>query len=88
MGQAGSKSLTIHRARYAREAARVLRAGRRLLLRVCLTSAGVPNGLDEGTIRTAFRGWRLASIERVDLASDTRTMPAVLALLSRPGSAP
>ena len=32
---------------YARQAARVLRPGGRLLLRMCLTSAGVPNGLDE-----------------------------------------
>src|ERR1039457_3620765 len=35
---------------YAEEAARVLRPGGRLLLRMCLTSAGVPNGLDEQTI--------------------------------------
>jgi hypothetical protein len=76
------------RARYALEAARVLCAGGRLLLRMCLSSAGVPNGLDEGTIRTAFRGWRLASIVRTDLVSDTRAMPAALALLCRPGSAP
>ena len=72
------------RARYAREAARVLRAGGRLLLRMCLTSAGVPNGLDEETIRTAFRGWRLASVDRMELVSNTRTMPAVFALLFPP----
>jgi SAM-dependent methyltransferase len=74
------------RARYAAEAARVLRNGGRLLLRMCLNSAGIPNGLDEGTIHAAFRDWRVASIERADLSSDTRTMPAVVALLVRPGS--
>lgn len=70
------------RSGYAREAARVLRPGGRLLLRMCLNSRGAPNGLDERTIRSVFRGWELLSIERLDLASDTRTMPAVLALLS------
>jgi SAM-dependent methyltransferase len=74
------------RVRYAEEAARVLRPGGRLLLRMCLNSAGVPNGLDEETIRVTFRAWQLMSIERVDLVSDTRTMPAVLALLCRPAT--
>ena len=73
------------RARYAREAARVLRPGGRLTLRMCLTSAGVPNGLDEETIARTFRGWRHAAVGRVDLASDTRTMRAVLAILIRAG---
>jgi len=67
------------RARYAQEAARVLHAGGRLLLRMCLNSAGVPNGLDEATIRSAFCAWQLTALERVGLLSDTRTMPAVLA---------
>lgn len=65
-------------------AARVLRPGGRLLLRMCLNSAGVPNGLDEETIRATFRGWRLRSMERVDLVSDTRSMPAVMAILVPP----
>ena len=74
------------RARYAREAARVLRADGRLLLRMCLTSAGVPNGLDEQTVSATFRGWRQIAIRRVELASDTRKMPAVQALLIRSGN--
>jgi ubiquinone/menaquinone biosynthesis C-methylase UbiE len=75
------------RPRYAQEAARVLRPGGRLLLRMCLNSAGVPNGLSEETIRATFHAWQLASIERVALVSGTRTMPAVLAMLSRPAPA-
>jgi SAM-dependent methyltransferase len=66
---------------YAQEAARVLRPGGRLLLRMCLTSAGVRNGLDEESIRATFGGWGLASMTRMDLASDTRSMPAILAIL-------
>ena len=72
------------RARYAAEAARVLRPGGRLLLRMCLTSAGVPNGLDSGAVHTAFGGWDIVSLEPADLVSDTRTMPALVALLARP----
>ena len=44
---------------YASQAARVLRPGGRLLLRMCLASAGQPNGLSETTIRTAFAGWEI-----------------------------
>ncbi len=65
----------------------MLRPGGRLALRMCLTSAGVPNGLDEETIARTFRGWRHAVLKCVDLASDTRTMPAVLAILIRAGQA-
>ncbi len=75
------------RARYALEAARVLRPGGRLVLRMCLNSAGVPNGLDEETIRETFRGWQHAVTMRLDLGSDTRTMPAVLAVLIRAAQA-
>jgi SAM-dependent methyltransferase len=71
------------RARYAREAARVLRADGRLMLRMCLTSAGLPNGLDERTVSATFRGWRQVAIRGLELASDTRKMPAVLAILIR-----
>jgi SAM-dependent methyltransferase len=72
------------RARYVAEARRVLRAGGRLLLRMCLNSAGSPNGLDEDTIRAAFSDWILHVIDRAELVSDTRTMPAVTAILIRP----
>jgi len=71
------------RAIYAAEAKRVLRAGGRLL-RTCLNSAGRPNGLDEHTIRSTFSGWKLLAIERAELISDTRAMPAVTAILTRP----
>jgi len=72
------------RSAYAREAWRVLRAGGRLLLRMCLTSAGHPNGLSEQVIRETFGGWRLTEARRLELTSDTRTMPAVMAVLIRP----
>jgi SAM-dependent methyltransferase len=71
------------RTRYEREAARVLRADGRLFLRMCLTSAGAPNGLDEQTVSATFRGWRQVAIRPVELASDTTTMRAVLAILVR-----
>ena len=73
------------RARYAGEAARVLRPGGRLLLRMCLNSAGVPNGLSEATIEAAFTGWVIFSMRQADLVTGTRTMPALQALLTRPG---
>lgn len=72
------------RTRYASEAARVLRPGGRLLLRMCLTSAGVPNGLDEDTIRAAFGGWEPMTTTRIDLVGGERIMPAVLAIMVRP----
>ena len=75
------------RAGYASEAARVLRPGGRLLLRMCLNSAGLPNGLDEETIRSAFPAWPVVRMKRQGLVSDTRTLPAVLALLTRPATA-
>lgn len=72
------------RSSYEREAGRVLRPGGRLLLRMCLNSAGVPNGLNEETIRVTFPAWHLAAVDRMDLVSDTRTMPAITAILVRP----
>jgi SAM-dependent methyltransferase len=71
------------RGSYAREARRVLRRGGRFLLRACLTSAGVPNGLDQAVIRSAFRDWDLAGIAARDIDSGTRSMPALVARLSR-----
>ena len=49
----------VGRAGYVREASRVLRPAGRLLLRMCLTSVGEPNGLDEHTVRETFQ--RLAA---------------------------
>jgi SAM-dependent methyltransferase len=69
------------RSDYARETARVLRPGGRLLLRMCLTSAGVPNGLDEQTISGTFSTWQLASMTRSEIVSDSRSMPAIVAIL-------
>ncbi len=72
------------RASYAGQAARVLRPGGRLLLRMCLNSAGVPNGLSEATITAAFAGWQIVSLRPAGLVTGTRTMPALQALLARP----
>ncbi len=51
---------------------------------MCLNSAGVRNGLDEKTIRVTFPAWHLAAMDRIDLVSDTRAMPAITAILVRP----
>lgn len=72
------------RARYAAQAARVLRPGGRLLLRMCLNTAGMPNGLGRQTIETAFTGWRILRLRPADLITGTRTMPALQALLTAP----
>ena len=74
-----------HRTAYAGQAARVLRPGGRLLLRMCLSAAGQPNGLTEATIRTTFAAWEIRSLRQADLVTGTRTMPALQALLVRPG---
>jgi SAM-dependent methyltransferase len=71
------------RPRYEREARRVLRPGGRLLLRACLAAAGARNDLDEEALRRTFAGWRVASLERAELPSDTRSMPALVARLER-----
>ena len=73
-----------NRTAYAAEAARVLRAGGRLYLRACLYTAGVRNDIDEDVLRAVFAGWRWLNLSREDLASDTRTMPAIAALLEPP----
>lgn len=71
------------RARYAREAGRVLRRGGRFLLRACLNSAGVPNGMDESVIGRVFRDWHVTGMAAEQIASDTRQMPALVVRLSR-----
>ena len=72
------------RVRYAAEASRVLRAGGRLFLRACLYAAGVRNGIDERTLRRTFAGWRCLRLHEATIASDTRTMPALLAPFEQP----
>ncbi len=77
------------RVRYAAEAGRVLRAGGRLFLRACLYSAGVRNEIDERTLQRTFAGWRCLQLREAAVPSDTRTMPALIALFERahaPGS--
>jgi hypothetical protein len=37
---------------------------------------------------TTFDAWRITSMERLELVSDTRTMLAVIATLVRPASVP
>jgi SAM-dependent methyltransferase len=67
---------------YAREAHRVLRPGGRFLLRACRAAAGVPTGLDASVIEHVFRDWRIEAITMQDIASDTRSMPALVARMS------
>jgi SAM-dependent methyltransferase len=71
------------RPRYEREARRVLQPGGRLLLRACLTTAGVRNDLDFGVVRQTFSGWRIVSLEKSEILSNTRHMPALVARLER-----
>lgn len=71
--------------RYAVEIGRVLRPGGRLLLRACLTSAGVRNTVTEPGILAAFADWRCDGVRETRLVSDTREMPALVARLRRDG---
>ena len=71
------------RARYAREARRVLRPGGRFLLRACRSAAGVPNDIGPAVIEGVFRDWRIGQLTMEDIPSGTRQMPAVVARLHR-----
>jgi SAM-dependent methyltransferase len=73
------------RARYAREARRVLRPNGRFLLRACLRSRGSRNAMSEEAITDAFEGWRMVSTIRADIPSDTRLMPALVVRMERDG---
>ena len=55
----------------------------RLLLRACLTSQGQPNDVDEAGVRACFVGWQFVNLERARIASDTRTMEALVVRLQR-----
>jgi SAM-dependent methyltransferase len=74
------------RRRYATELSRVLRPGGRLLLRACLTSAGVRNDVDEAAIAASFDDWSIDSMRPADLPSDTRVMRALEVRLRRADS--
>ena len=69
---------------YAGEVARVLRPAGRLLLRACLRSAGRRNDVDATLIRSTFSGLQILSLEEAELASDTRSMPALVLRARRP----
>ena len=49
---------------------------------MCLASQGIPNGLDESTIRAAFLDWRVVSMERADLPSDASGSSRTLRLIA------
>ena len=68
---------------YESEVWRILRPGGRLLLRACLTSAGVRNHIDIRAIRETFARWSFDSLDEVVIASDTREMPALIVKLRR-----
>jgi SAM-dependent methyltransferase len=72
------------RARYAREARRVLRPGGRFLLRACRSAAAVPNDIGPALLERVFDGWRIDLLTTQDIPSGTRTMPAIVARLRRP----
>ncbi len=69
--------------RYAAEVHRVLRPGGRLLLRVCLNSAGIRNTVTESGVLAAFAGWHCAGVRKAGLVSDTREMPGLIVRLER-----
>lgn len=72
-----------HWSRYVAEIHRVLRPGGRLLLRACLTTAGVRNEVTQSGVLTAFAGWHCDGVQHGRLRSDSREMPALLVRLER-----
>jgi ubiquinone/menaquinone biosynthesis C-methylase UbiE len=69
------------RPKYAREARRVLHPGGEFLLRACLQAQGLRNDITAQTIEDVFADWRLLMLEQRSIASDTRTMEALVARL-------
>jgi SAM-dependent methyltransferase len=69
------------RPRYAAEVGRVLRPGGKLLLRASLRMAGVRNDIDESVIRRTFAAWRIESMERAAVPSDTRLLDVLVVRL-------
>jgi SAM-dependent methyltransferase len=72
------------RSRYEAEAWRVLRPGGRFLLRACLSSNGVPNGMSAGIVRRHFTRWTIAAEGAGRIPSDARLMDAVVVRLEKP----
>jgi SAM-dependent methyltransferase len=73
---------------YAAELHRVLRPAGRLLLRACLTSAGVRNSVTGSRLLAAFAGWTCHGVREVRLVSDMREMPALVVRLQRTADRP
>jgi SAM-dependent methyltransferase len=72
------------RPRHEAEAWRVLRPGGHLLLRACLASAAARNDLPLDLLDRQFARWSRAAVYRGAIASDTRTMDALVARLEKP----
>jgi SAM-dependent methyltransferase len=72
------------RPRYSDELRRVLRPGGKLLLRASLRAAGVRNDIDEAAIGNTFAAWRIETMRRATVPSDTRMLEVILARLSAP----
>jgi SAM-dependent methyltransferase len=71
------------RARYAREARRVLRRGGQFLFRACRSAAAVPNDIGPAVIERVFRDWRIEQLTSEEIPSGTRRMPAMVVRLHR-----
>ena len=72
------------RPRYVGEAARLLRPEGRFLLRACTRSSGRRNGIGTPHLRRLIRGWRMLSLFRASIPSDTRSLPSLVAWLAPP----
>jgi SAM-dependent methyltransferase len=66
------------RPRYSSELTRILRPGAKLLLRASLYAAGVRNDVDETVVRETFTRWRIESMERAAIPSDTRELEVLV----------
>ena len=54
-----------------------------MLLRACLTSAGMRNDVNEVVISGCFECWSIDSLKHAKLPSDTRILPALEVRLTR-----
>lgn len=67
---------------YSNELRRVLLPGGKLLLRASLRAAGVRNDIDEAVLAATFGGWKIESMQRAAVPSDTRQFEVITARLS------